>query len=382
MSRVRSSTASTPSFHPSARNGRVSKFSIAWSTLVRSSRMAATALAIGISMPFSFAISTSDRRGEGAFGELRSGLRDPCVLAFAERDAEREIARLRTRTGQDKVAKTGQSGQGLRPRAERLAEAEQLSEPARGQRRCRAGAEPAAGNDAGGDREHVLGGAADLDAAHVARMIGPERARSRARGRARWRRPRRRAASVTAVGSPRATSAGEARAREDCRQARIGAHLADHFGHEFVRAALDALGAGDHRRAGGKRRRDRSGRGAQMPARGPRAGWRQAAAISASAATTRDALVQLDAGQMRALARWQRWRRRRPRRARQSVTSRPARAIALRERSAPGAGSDHGDALECSCAVRAARLQMRPRCPRRHIGRAASAPAARCRAYR
>ena len=50
--------------------------------------MAATALAIGISIFFSFAISTSDRGGEGAFGQLRSGLRDPCILTFAERDAE------------------------------------------------------------------------------------------------------------------------------------------------------------------------------------------------------------------------------------------------------------------------------------------------------
>ena len=50
-----------------------------------------------------------------------------------------------------------------------LAETDQFGEAARGQRRRGAGAEPAAGDDAGGDGEHVLRRAADLDAAHVGR---------------------------------------------------------------------------------------------------------------------------------------------------------------------------------------------------------------------
>jgi len=52
----------------------------------------------------------------------------------------------------------------LRFGAERLAEARELGEAARGQRRAGAGAKAAAGDDAGGDRQHILCRTADLDA--------------------------------------------------------------------------------------------------------------------------------------------------------------------------------------------------------------------------
>src|SRR6516164_1853835 len=45
--------------YPSARNGRVINVSVASSTLTRPARMSTTALAIGMSIPFAFAISTS-----------------------------------------------------------------------------------------------------------------------------------------------------------------------------------------------------------------------------------------------------------------------------------------------------------------------------------
>src|SRR5262249_55503561 len=45
--------------YPSARNGRVNNVSVASSTLARPARMSTTALAIGMSTPFAFAISTS-----------------------------------------------------------------------------------------------------------------------------------------------------------------------------------------------------------------------------------------------------------------------------------------------------------------------------------
>ncbi len=64
-------------------------------------------------------------------------------------------------------------------------------------------------------------------------------------------------ASVTAVGRPRATSAAKLGPDRIAGTRRARA-LGDHLGHELVRAALDALGAGDDRRAGGELRRDRA----------------------------------------------------------------------------------------------------------------------------
>src|SRR5262249_61550315 len=92
-------------------------------------------------------------------------------LPFAERDAERIVARLRARAGEDQIAEAGQADQRLRPRAERPAEAEQLGKAARHQRRGGAGAEPAAGDDAGASSPRVLGGAAELDPAQVGRLV-------------------------------------------------------------------------------------------------------------------------------------------------------------------------------------------------------------------
>ena len=110
------------------------------------------------------------------------------LLPSAERDAEGEVARLRARAVSIKSPRPERPIMRLRLGAIGPAEAHQLGEAARDQRRRGAGAEPAAGNDAGGDRQHVLGGAADLDAAHVGRMIGPEGRRAdrlRQRGRKR-----------------------------------------------------------------------------------------------------------------------------------------------------------------------------------------------------
>ena len=92
----------------------------------------------------------------------------------AERDAEGEIARLWARAGQDQVAEARETGQRLAACAAGAAEAHQLGEAAGGERRLRRGAELATRDNAGGDRQHVLGGAADLDAAHVGGVIGAE----------------------------------------------------------------------------------------------------------------------------------------------------------------------------------------------------------------
>ena len=126
------------------------------------------------------------------------------ALAAAERDAEREVARLRAGAGQHQVAEARQARQRLGARAAGPAEPRQFGEAARGQRRQRRGAELAALDDAGRDRQHVLGRAADLDAAHVGGVIGPEGRRAqRLRQRARQR----------FVAAPRASPRSAARAR-------------------------------------------------------------------------------------------------------------------------------------------------------------------------
>ena len=57
------------------------------------------------------------------------------------------------------------------------------------------------------------------------------------------------AASVTAVGNPRATSSAKLGPERIAGIAR-GAGLGNDLRHEFPRAAFDALGAGDYRRVG------------------------------------------------------------------------------------------------------------------------------------
>ena len=130
-------------------------------------------------------------------------------LAAAERDAEREIARLRAGAGQDQVAEAGKARQGFAARAAGAAEPHQFAEAARGQRRQRRGAE--------------------LACRRRFRRRSPARFSPRRRSRRRARpwcdRAGRSAepsactsalasvssfaASVTAVGSPRATSSAK-----------------------------------------------------------------------------------------------------------------------------------------------------------------------------
>ncbi len=167
---------------------------------------AATASTIGMSTPW--------RRGEVAGDRRRS--REPSTSWFgsasataAQRDAVGEVARLDARAGEHQVAEAGEAHQRFGAGAERLGEAAQFGEAARDQRGERAGAELAAGDDAGGDGEHVLHRAADLDADDVGLGVGAEGRASRASGRDRARSASSAAAMVTAVGRPRATSAAK-----------------------------------------------------------------------------------------------------------------------------------------------------------------------------
>src|SRR5262249_23253990 len=113
-----------------------------------------------------------NRRGEDAFG--KACLNRIRLLAAPKLDAKREVARLRARTGQQKVAKTGKPHHCFGLAAIRSAEAHELSKAPRGQRRQRACAKTASGDHACGNGKHVFGRAAELDAANVVGMIRAE----------------------------------------------------------------------------------------------------------------------------------------------------------------------------------------------------------------
>ena len=150
--------------------------------------MAATAFDTGISTFCEAASSTSTGAVNSPSASLSRAACSPRPSAIAER----EIARLRAGAGQDQVAQARKSRQGFAARAAGAAEPQQFGEAARGQGRLRRGAQFAADHDAGGDRQHVFGGAADLDAANIGGcdMAGtsaspaPEPARSRVPHRA------------------------------------------------------------------------------------------------------------------------------------------------------------------------------------------------------
>src|SRR5260370_39053716 len=74
------------------------------------------------------------RGGEGALSEF-AGLRLAAASALAEREAEREVARLRRRAGEHEIAQARKAHQRLAPGAESLAEAAQFGESPRDQSR-------------------------------------------------------------------------------------------------------------------------------------------------------------------------------------------------------------------------------------------------------
>ena len=198
---------------------------------------------------FAWAISTSAAAVNTPSASLRGAgvpAQTPSPSAMPSeklRDCGLEQVRMRSPSPE-------RPGQGRRAARRTPRRSGELGKAARGQRGRGAGAEPAAGHDAGRDRQHVLGGAADLDAAHVGRMIGPERRPSRSLAPAPAASASSAAASVTAVGKPTPTSAAKARSRRIAGVAR-GAHSAMISVMNCMRAALDALGAGDHRGAVG-----------------------------------------------------------------------------------------------------------------------------------
>src|SRR4051812_3964737 len=96
-------------------------------------------------------------------------------LATPERDPERQIARLWAGAGQYRVAKAEKPRQVFAARAAGAAEPRQFAKSPRGQGCLRRRPHVAADHDACGNRQHVFGGAADLDAANIGGVIWPER---------------------------------------------------------------------------------------------------------------------------------------------------------------------------------------------------------------
>ena len=115
-----------------------------------------------------------DRRRQRAFDQRAGAGVGNAVAPAAERRAEGEVARLRSRTGQHQIAQTREAHQGRRPRAVGSGETTKFGEAARNQRRASAGAHPQARGHAPSEGEYGFGRPADLDAAHVGRMVESE----------------------------------------------------------------------------------------------------------------------------------------------------------------------------------------------------------------
>jgi hypothetical protein len=174
--------------------------------VMRPSSTAVTARVIGMSTPSSAARRATSRAAGHAFGDMAEFAGDVGQrLAFGQQQADATIARQVAGAGQHQVAHAGQAHEGFAPGAERFAEAGNLDQAARDQRGAGVVAETEAVADAGGDGQHVLHRTADLGADQV--FIGID-AQVAAMQAARWTRQMRHrsAASVTAVGRPRATS--------------------------------------------------------------------------------------------------------------------------------------------------------------------------------
>ena len=105
-----------------------------------------------------------------------SGL--PCASA----EADAAIARQVAGAGQHEVAQPGEPHQRLALPAERRRQAPGFGQPAGDERGAGVVAEPQAVARAGGDRQHVLDRAADLDAGNVVALVHAQRVGAQQRG--------------------------------------------------------------------------------------------------------------------------------------------------------------------------------------------------------
>ena len=145
--------------------------------------------------------SSAPRRPGRSRPPPRSG-----VSAAGDQLAGAAVAAARVPAGDDQVAHPGEAGERLRVGARRLAEPRHLGEPARDQRRLGVVARADAVARAGGERDHVLRGGAELDADQVVVEVDAEDRRVERRPGARGRARASSLAITAAPGSPAATS--------------------------------------------------------------------------------------------------------------------------------------------------------------------------------
>ena len=347
-------------------NGRVSSDSIASSTLMSPPSTAATALAIGMSTCFARASSTST----GAVSMPSASLLFRTSSGARPWPSAMPTEKLRdcsARTGEDEIAQAGEAGQRFRRARHRPCRSGTIR---RNPRVISAAAALAPSlrpvDDAGGDRQHVLGRAADLDAAHVGRMIGPERRRAE-RARKLGRAASRRAAQASRRSAARAPRRWQSSGRRGSAGARARRALGDHFGHEFMRCrarcpwrrrrpACRAASTGSIARATVRK----ICAGTTISTASPRA----AQAMSSVTSTLSSSATPGSRGFVRVLAeRGGGLRIARPQR-----HAAPGARDDIGERGSPGAGSEHDDAVECHL-LRSPSLQRYERARYANCGR-------------
>ena len=203
--------------------------------------MASTATDTGVPRHAGYRLGAVDPLDGNAPGQQVGG-----AAALTQRDAEGEVARLRGVAGQRDVAEAGQAHHRFAAAAERDAKPGDLGQPARHQGGAGIVAEPASLDDAAGDGEHVLHGAADLGAGDVVGQVRPEGGGTDHRDQSLAKRPV--GAGQGHRGRQPCRHLGrEGRAGQDRDRRGIAQRVAHHRRHQPSGGAFDALGA-DHRR--------------------------------------------------------------------------------------------------------------------------------------
>ena len=192
------------------------------------------------------------RRGAPALDQADGALGVSRVAAAAECLAEAEVARVRALAGEHQVAEAGEAHQRPRLRPQRRAEPRHLGEPAGHEGGLRVVAELEAAGDAGGDGDDVLGRPAELDAHRIGRDVGAEmRGVQRRRQAGRDRAVLRCGGEVERGGPVGADLVGEARPRQH-EQRPLGQHLGEAVQEQAGAGRIQPLGATRHRHTRGQ----------------------------------------------------------------------------------------------------------------------------------
>ena len=189
---IRAAPARATPHSSSARGSRRSSASTACRGDSPSCSTRSTASQIGMSMPWCAARRRAARAASTPSATCPSSARmSGQRAALRERQAHAPVARQVARTREHEVAQSREAHQRGALPAHRRGQAPGLGEAARDQRGARVVPEAQAVARAGGDREHVLDGAADFHARDVVRLVGAQRvAAQQVRDAARERRDR------------------------------------------------------------------------------------------------------------------------------------------------------------------------------------------------